>query len=246
MKKFVLFLLTIAMMITAVPTLAEATDTPDVAALQQQIADLEAKLANYETLIAELTAKIEAYEAEPEVAFEVLQKGSKGDAVKQLQQRLKDLKYLSGSADGAFGNGTKSAVAAFQAAAGLTDDGIVTEETWNALFAEDAPKSKEYMSLAYKDISRNPSQHEGDLVKFSGKILQVMEDDGIAAFRIATKGNYDDVVYCLYFLPEDYSRFLEEDRVNIWAVCTGVYTYTTVRGNELTIPSFLIERIELK
>ena len=234
MKKFIVFLLTIALMMTTVPVLAENSND-----LQQQITALEAKHNDYEALIAQ-------YESEPEEAFEVLQKGSKGDKVKQLQTRLQELKYLSGSADGDFGNGTKSAVSAFQSAAGLNSDGIVTEETWNALFAEDAPKSKEYMSLDYKEISRNPTQHEGDLVKFSGKIVQVMEDDGIAAFRIATKGNYDNVVYCLYFLPENYSRILEDDRVNIWAVCTGVYSYKTVLGSELTIPSFLIERIELK
>lgn len=243
MKKITSILLAVAMMLAMIPAFAETADTT---ALEQRIAELEAQLADYETLIAELNAKIEAYEAEPEVVFEVLQKGSKGERVVELQKRLQELKYLSGSADGDFGNGTKSAVASFQATAGLTDDGVVTEETWNALFAEDAPKSKEYMSLSYKEISRNPSHHEGDLVQFSGKIVQVMEDDGVAAFRIATKGNYDDVVYCIYFLPDDYSRFLEDDRVNVWAVCTGVYTYTTVRGNELTIPSFLIERIELK
>ena len=70
-----------------------------------------------------------------------LQKGSKGDDVKKLQQRLKDLNYLSGSVDGDYGNGTASAVSAFQKEAGLSETGIADEATQKALYADDAPKS---------------------------------------------------------------------------------------------------------
>ena len=44
----------------------------------------------------------------------ILTVGAKGEDVKKLQQRLKDLGYLSGKVDGAFGGGTKRAVIAFQ------------------------------------------------------------------------------------------------------------------------------------
>lgn len=58
-----------------------------------------------------------------------LKVGSKGDAVRSLQQRLKDLKYYSGSVDGDFGAGTEAAVKAFQAANGLTVDGKAGAQT---------------------------------------------------------------------------------------------------------------------
>lgn len=80
--------------------------------------------------------------AEPEPAAETyatLQKGSKGDDVKAMQQRLKDLGYLKGSADGDFGKGTAAAVTAFQKKAGLPENGIADDATLRALFADDAP-----------------------------------------------------------------------------------------------------------
>lgn len=80
-----------------------------------------------------------AAEPEPEAAYAALQKGSKGEDVRRLQQRLKDLGYLSGSVDGDFGKGTAGAVSAFQKAAGLAETGVADDATQKALFADDAP-----------------------------------------------------------------------------------------------------------
>ena len=58
-----------------------------------------------------------------------LKYGSKGDAVKELQS------LLSLYPDGIFGNLTKEAVIAFQAANNLVVDGVVGAKTWEALEA---------------------------------------------------------------------------------------------------------------
>ena len=63
----------------------------------------------------------------------LLKKGDKGDSVKALQQKLINLGYLTGSADGIFGEGTRSAVMAFQSANGLTADGQAGSATLAAL-----------------------------------------------------------------------------------------------------------------
>ena len=63
----------------------------------------------------------------------ILQKGSKGDEVEALQQRLITLGYLEGSADGAFGNMTQTAVEAFQRANGLTVTGVAGDAELDAL-----------------------------------------------------------------------------------------------------------------
>ena len=175
-----------------------------------------------------------------------LQKGSKGDEVKKLQQRLKDLNYLSGGVDGDFGNGTASAVSAFQKEAGLPETGVADEATQKALYADDAPKSKVYAKLNYKAVARDPDAHEGDLITFSGKVLQVLESGSRITFRISSKGNYDDVVYCTYYAPEGYKRILEDDKVTVWGTCTGIYTYETIMGGSVTIPSCTIDRIQVK
>ena len=62
-----------------------------------------------------------------------LKTGSRGEAVKQLQQKLATIGYTPGTADGSFGVKTKAAVIAFQKDAGLTQDGIVGAATLSAL-----------------------------------------------------------------------------------------------------------------
>ncbi|WP_055074201.1 peptidoglycan-binding protein [Pseudanabaena sp. 'Roaring Creek'] len=61
--------------------------------------------------------------------------GSKGSAVAQAQQLLKDKGYYQGRIDGDFGVGTRDAIVAFQRANGLTVDGKVGEQTWKKLQA---------------------------------------------------------------------------------------------------------------
>ncbi len=63
----------------------------------------------------------------------VLRQGSKGNEVKEVQQRLKRWGYYNGSVDGVFGAGTRAAVVAFQKKNGLTADGVVGKSTYKAL-----------------------------------------------------------------------------------------------------------------
>jgi len=59
-----------------------------------------------------------------------------GDDVRQLQQRLKALRYTQvGGSDGIFGPSTDAAVRAFQRANRLAVDGVVGPKTWGALFS---------------------------------------------------------------------------------------------------------------
>ena len=65
----------------------------------------------------------------------VLQKGDKGETVRAAQFLLNGRKCSCGiwGADGDFGNGTESAVFAFQRRNDLDADGIVGEKTWKKL-----------------------------------------------------------------------------------------------------------------
>lgn len=66
--------------------------------------------------------------------YETLEVGSRGDAVRDLQQALVDQGFLSGGVDGIFGNGTAGGVEAFQESAGLEPTGIADAETQSKLF----------------------------------------------------------------------------------------------------------------
>jgi N-acetyl-anhydromuramyl-L-alanine amidase AmpD len=70
--------------------------------------------------------------------FPQLSRRDKGDKVRVLQELLLGRGYYLGiyGADGDFGAATWTAVAQFQAANGLTADGIVGEKTWRRLLRE--------------------------------------------------------------------------------------------------------------
>jgi peptidoglycan hydrolase-like protein with peptidoglycan-binding domain len=66
----------------------------------------------------------------------VLQIGSSGAAVTEVQGILKLLGYYTGAVDGLYEEGTLDAVIAFQEAAGLQADGIIGPATWRSLLPE--------------------------------------------------------------------------------------------------------------
>jgi len=59
--------------------------------------------------------------------------GSRGDVVKEIQRRLKNWGYYNGTVDGIYGYRTYTAVRYFQRKNGLKVDGIVGNQTLNAL-----------------------------------------------------------------------------------------------------------------
>ena len=59
----------------------------------------------------------------------MLRTGSAGNEVERLQQRLRELGFYDGEADGKFGSGTDAAVRAFQAQHNLDADGVAGENT---------------------------------------------------------------------------------------------------------------------
>lgn len=82
-----------------------------------------------------------------------LQVGYSGSDVRRLQQRLIDLGWLGGKADGNFGAATREAVMAFQKKAGIWDDGIAGPDTQARIYASNAPKSN------------NVAAHSGESLK---------------------------------------------------------------------------------
>lgn len=74
----------------------------------------------------------------PPETFRLLQNGSRGEDVVKLQQRLIELGYYSGAADGIYGRGTRSAVREFQKRNSLSVDGVAGKQTQARLYSAEA------------------------------------------------------------------------------------------------------------
>jgi len=73
-------------------------------------------------------------------SFTTLKKGMAGEAVRQLQERLITLGYLTGKADGIYGTDTAEAVYNFQKRSGLVRDGVAGAKTLAAIYSVTAVK----------------------------------------------------------------------------------------------------------
>ena len=92
--------------------------------LEQAIATEREARANAAAEAAAAAAQAEA-EAAEQPAFEPLRKGEYNENNSTLQQKLKDLGYLTGKVDGIFGPQTEKALMALQADMGLEQTGVV-------------------------------------------------------------------------------------------------------------------------
>lgn len=110
-----------------------------------------------------------------EAAYQTLQYGSKGTAVKQMQTALKQLGYYSSTLDGKFGSGTQTAVKNFQKANKLTADGKAGNQTLTLLY-----------SLANGTSSTTGGTASGSTTTASGNLTSVAST---TTLRKGSKGN---------------------------------------------------------
>ena len=101
-------------------------------------------------------------------------------------------------------------------------------------------------SYTYNEIARDPDDYEGKKAKFSGEVLQVLEssDSAQVNMRIAVDGDYDHVLYVVYYMPEGSSRILEDDHITVYGVLGGLYTYTSTMNAQITIPILYAQYVE--
>lgn len=84
-----------------------------------------------------------------------------------------------------------------------------------------------------------------EITKDSGKVLQAEYDDDICYARIAMNNNYDTVVFVTYSSDLLSYRLLEDDKVTVYGVSYGVYSYKAVSGATITIPWLNADMIEM-
>lgn len=98
--------------------------------------------------------------------------------------------------------------------------------------------------ITYDQLARNPENYKGEKIKFTGKVLQVMESDYKVEIRLATSKGYNDVIYCTYSPNIVSSRVLEDDRITVYGTSSGTITYQSTLGGKITIPGMHVDKIE--
>lgn len=95
-----------------------------------------------DTLSTDTSADKTTEEEKADTSSVILQKGSQGEEVKALQERLKELGFFDDDTTEYFGSYTESCLIEFQKAAGLDATGIYDKETQSVLMSDDAPSIK--------------------------------------------------------------------------------------------------------
>lgn len=188
--------------------------------------------------------------------YETLRVGSSGSNVLRLKNRLYELGYFtSNNFNDQYTSTTSERVMQFQAENGLSQTGTADGNTQAVLYSANAKPKKTvstssnssdgYQTLNYQTYARNPEVYKGQKFKITGKVVQVLgsRSDGYE-LRVATKNGYDDV--CYIYIPFDPGyALLDDDKVTIRAVSYETVTYTSIWGQEITIPFFVADSINI-
>lgn len=95
-------------------------------------------------LLTMMVGGCSSFIASAESDINILEKGTSGDAVMEVQEKLIDLGYLDGSADGVFGDQTKNAIEEFQKLNALEVTGDIKKEDQEKLFSENVICTEEF------------------------------------------------------------------------------------------------------
>lgn len=193
------------------------------------------------------------------VQYEELDRGSKGDAVVNVQERLKELGFYSGSISGKYDSETQKAFKLFEKNNNLVSDGKATQADLIVLFGssavakstqtpapEKATNTKEpedvlegylpFSDFDYTEYFRYPDKYYGTKIVLKGKAVQVLGSRTKGyQIRLATAGG-SDVVY-IRVKSDPGFNILENDRLTVYATMKNTYTYTSTFFTSVTVPS---------
>lgn len=120
----------------------------------------------------------------------------------------------------------------------LSSESSVASSRGSSSKASEQEPTQYKTGITFDQIARTPDDYEGRKIEFTGKVLQVMEDDDYTEIRLSVDGDYDNVI--LVDVDSDImngSRILEDDLVTVYGVSDGKTTYESTSGTNITIPA---------
>ena len=269
MKKSFIWLVILALSLCSISAVAfsQGTEVPSQDETIQQTEMLDIQNMSIDELLS-LQNEIQRVLADKGyVQYEELDRGSKGDAVLDVQIRLKELGYYTGNISGKYDSETQKAFKLFEKNNNLTNDGKASQSDLIVLFGSTAiakatptPQSEKvsttkkpeialegylpFSDFDYTEYSRYPEKYNGTKIILKGKAIQVIGSRTRGYnIRLATAGN-SDVVYIRVNTDPGYN-ILENDRLTVYATMKDPYTYTSTFFVSVTIPSADADGIQL-
>lgn len=193
----------------------------DYSALGNKHNDLQEEYASLNTENEELAAKVK--EAEPFFKLAEQERKEKEAELKKKEEAAKAKKEAE------------------EKAAAEAKEKAEAEEKRKA---EEKEKQGYNTGITYDQLARTPDDYIGEKVKFHGKVVQVMEGDGTTQIRFAVGEDYDTILYGELDSSIVDSRILEDDVITIMGVSSGLLTYESTMGGNISIPGMLIEKVE--
>ena len=143
-------------------------------------------------------------------------RGDANEGVREMQARLIELGYLSGTADGKFGAATEQAVKDFQTAIGVEPTGEASAALQNVLFSDFAPvkgqkywkKTQHYNSLKIGDTGDDVVELQVRLYKL-GYLDKDDVIDSVGVYEEYTAAAVNEVMKVMNFRRRDGSASSE-------------------------------------
>lgn len=111
--------------------------------------------------------------------------------------------------------------------------------------AEEEELAKGYETgITYEQLARTPDEYMGEKIKFSGKVIQVIEGIDEIQLRFAVNDDYNQVIYLGYSPDIVDQRVLEDDYLTIYGHSIGTISYESTNGGTITIPASSLDSIE--
>lgn len=122
-------------------------------------------------------------------ASDIIRPGDRGSEVTFIQERLQSLGYSIPSVDGVYGNLTRENVKDFQVNNGIDADGIVGNQTWDALRSGSSQVSRGQTSRYLGDnIIQTSKRLEGVPYQWSGDTPQGFDCSGFTQYVFRLNG----------------------------------------------------------
>lgn len=125
------------------------------------------------------------------------------------------------------------------------DSSDLEEDSDSELSSEETSSSKEdtnpqhyQTGITYDQVARTPDDYKDQKIQFTGRVVQVMEDDDDTQIRLAVDGNYDNIILIdIDNTDLNGSRILEDDLVTASGISAGTTSYDSTMAGTITIPS---------